>query len=72
MDLKGKIKKQRKRENKHSWLKTYVDPKRAIFWTFVMSEPDWLSSIKIVKLIQIIKIDQLLTFTTKENLLKIN
>jgi len=31
MDLKGKIKKQRKRENKHSWLKTYVDPKRAIF-----------------------------------------
>lgn len=27
----GENKKQRKRENKHSWLKTYVDPKRAIF-----------------------------------------
>ena len=31
---------------------TYVVPYKAIFWTFVTSAPDWLSSIKIVKLIE--------------------
>jgi len=34
------------------WFITYVEPCSTIFWTFVISEPVWLSSIKIVKLIK--------------------